>query len=395
MPTHHLATRVQSISNTTIPLRNYVIKYTERKNRPDINDFAVGNPQDMPMPEFVDALHKALTPQNSQWFGYERGAYAAREVVANSLKQSHRLTVHPDDVQLTTGNFAGNICTLLVLVEPGDEVIFMTPPWFYYEAMVIAAGGVPVKVRIRESDFDLDLDAIAAAITAKTRVIVINSPNNPTGKIYSADTLTKLADILTEASVRIGHPIYLISDEAYNRVLFDGRSFVSPVSYYPYSFLHYTYGKTLLTPGQRLGYIAVSDAMPARDELRRAYGTIQPTFGFQYPNTLMQHALKDLDTISIDSSVLQRRRDILVVALRAVGYEVNVPEGCFYLMPRSPISDDVKFIDILAEHDILALPGTVVELPGFFRLSLTASDEMVERSLSGFAKAREQALNTL
>src|SRR5262249_16863895 len=215
---------------------------------------------------------------------------------------------------------------------------------------------------------------------------------NPTGKIYPPETLARLARLLTEASARIGHTIYLLSDEAYSRILYDGRDFHSPSSYYPNTFLLYTYGKTLLTPGQRLGYIALPPSMPERELIRPALTVSQLVTGYAYPNALLQHALPDLERLSIDVAQLQRRRDRMVGALREMGYDLHSPEATFYLLPRAPLADDLTFIELLAEFDIFCLPGIVVELPGYFRISLTANDEMVERALPGFAAARERAL---
>lgn len=233
--------------------------------------------------------------------------------------------------------------------------------------------------------------AIEAAITAKTRLIIVNSPNNPTGKIYPAATLRALGELLTQASQQHGRTIYLLSDEAYRRIVFDGRDFVTPTAFYPNSFMVYTYGKTLLTPGQRLGYIALPPAMPHREQMRTAVFSSQILSGFATTNALLQHALPDLEPLSIDIEHLQHKRDRLVSALGEIGYKVHVPEGTFYRLPRSPIADDGAFVEMLAAKGIFALPGTVVEMPGFFRLSLTANDEMIERSLPRFAAVFAQA----
>jgi aspartate aminotransferase len=272
-------------------------------------------------------------------------------------------------------------------VEPGDEVIFNSPPWFFYEGLIAATDGVPVRVKVQPDTFDLNLDAIQRAITPRTRVIIVNSPNNPTGKIYPESTLKALADILDQASQHNGRPIYLLSDEAYSRIVFDGYPYPSPTAYYPNAILIYTYGKVLLTPGQRLGYVALPPTMPDRKAIREALSAAQIFTGYAFPNALLQHALVDLNTLSIDIAHLQRKRDRLIDALRASGYGVHRPEGTFYLLVRSPISDDWAFSEILAEHNIFCLPGTVVELPGYFRLSLTASDEMIDRAIPGFERA--------
>ena len=187
---------------------------------------------------------------------------------------------------------------------------------------------------------------------------------------------------------------FLLSDEAYRRIRFDGRAYPSPAESYPYSLVLYTYAKTLLTPGQRLGYIALSPSMPDREPLRRAIFAAQLMTGWAFPNALLQHALADLDGMSIDVEHLARKRDRLVEALRSMGYEVHSPEGTFYLLPRSPIADDWAFVEGLADLGVMCLPGQVVELPGYFRLSLTASDEMIEKALPIFERAIRRTQRT-
>jgi aspartate aminotransferase len=179
----------------------------------------------------------------------------------------------------------------------------------------------------------------------------------------------------------------MLSDESYCRIVYDGSHFSSPTAYYPNSLLIYTYGKTLLTPGQRLGYIALPPQMPEADMLREAIFTAQLTAGYAIPNALMQFALPDLEKLSIDIEHLQLKRDRMVSELRQIGYQMHLPEGTFYLMPRSPVQDDYRFTDRLADEHIYCLPGSVCEIPGYFRISLTANDEMIDRSLHGFARA--------
>jgi aspartate aminotransferase len=240
---------------------------------------------------------------------------------------------------------------------------------------------------VKQPSWDLDIDAIAGAITDRTRAIIVNSPNNPTGRIYPAEQLQELARVLTRASERNGRPIYLVSDEAYWRIVFDDREYVSPTEFYPWSFLIYTYGKTLLTPGQRLGYIALPPTMPDREAMRQALTIAQLTIGGNgVPNAVLQRALGDLEKLSVDVKALQRRRDRMIESLRASGYDVHSPEGTFYLLPRSPIEDDMAFTEQLAKDKVFILPGTLVEMPGWFRISITGNDDMVERALPVFER---------
>jgi aspartate aminotransferase len=244
-------------------------------------------------------------------------------------------------------------------------------------------------VAVHPDTFDLNVEAIAEAIGPRTKAVLVNTPHNPTGKIYPPQTLRRLAGVLTEASERWGM-IYLLSDEPYSRILFDGRGFQSPAADYPNTLLLYSYGKQLLAPGMRIGYIALPPTMPDRRRVMLHLIVAQLANGYAFPNALLQYAAPDLEGISVDVDRLQARRDRMVEALRDMGYELHVPEATFYLLVRSPLPDDRRFCDLLAEERVFAMPGAMLECPGFFRLSLTASDDMIERSLPAFARARKR-----
>src|SRR5256885_3186715 len=192
---------------------------------------------------------------------------------------------------MTTGAFGALASTLRAVVDPGDEVIYLSPPWFFYVPMILSLGAKPVRVDFTPPQSELPVEAIEWHITPQTRAIIVNSPHNPSGRVFTPDELQRLANAL-EASHQA---IYLISDEAYSRILFDRREFQSPVRYYDRSFLIYTYGKTLVAPGQRLGYIAMPPSMPDREELREAVFVSQLASGYAFPNALMQCAMGDLE----------------------------------------------------------------------------------------------------
>jgi len=354
-------------------------------------DFTFGNPHQMPAERYVDTLREALTPHNDQWFAYQTNGEAARAAAAGSLQELLEVPFQPEDIFLTTGGFAAIALALKTVADPGDEVIYSLPPWFLYEPLVLEAGLVPVKVNIDTTTFDLDLEAIDAAITDRTRVVIVNSPNNPTGRIYPPELLQRLAALLEAASARTGRRIYLVSDEAYNRIVFDGLRFHSPVEFYPHALLAYSFGKTHLSPGQRVGYLALPPTMPYRDALRPAISGLQVAMGWVYPNALLQHALPKLEKFSIDVGQLQRRRDRLVDALGGMGYTVHRPEGTFYLYVASPVPDDEAFTASLARRNVFVLPGVLFETPGFFRISLTANEDMIERSLPAFEAAMKES----
>lgn len=361
--------------------------YEHRRHEPGVLDFTFGDPHDPPSEAYVEILRDALVPQHELWFAYNFGDPKAIEAATESLRRYLDLPFEAADVHLTTGGFAAISTALKIVGDAGDEVVYSLPPWFLYEGLILEAGLVPVKVSIDRETFDLDLDAIAAAITPRTRIVIVNSPNNPTGRIYPPATLERLAALLDEASERNGRRIYLISDEAYNRIVYDGARFRSPVEFYPWSFLAYSYGKTLLSPGERIGYLAVPPTMPGREVFRDAIETIQISGGWLFPNASMQYALPRLESLAFDIPLFQRKRDVMVAALRDIGYRVNVPEGTFYLFPESPLADDAEFTAALDREGVLVLPGRMFETPGFFRISLTATMETIEASLPRFAAA--------
>ncbi len=361
--------------------------YFQQIGEPGRCDFAFGNPHEMALPAYVEALQKAVVPHDPYWFAYKHSEPYAQEAVAASLRQRFGLPFQPADIAMTTGGFGALFVALTTVVEPGDEVIFNRPPWFFYELGVLVAGGVPVKVAVDPLSFDLDLGAIEAAITPSTRAIIVNTPCNPTGRIYPPATLQRLAAILEAASRRNGRAIYLISDEAYNRIVFDGAEFHTPLEFYSHSMLAYSYGKTLLAPGQRIGYLALCPSMPDRERLMEDVLIAQLAQAHAFPNAVLQRALPELEQLSIDVAHLQRKRDWMVSALREMGYELHVPQGTFYLFPKSPLSNDWAFVELLEQHAIFCHPGSISEWPGYFRISLTATDDMIERSLPGFAAA--------
>ncbi len=358
-----------------------------RNGDPGMANFAVGNPQSMPDPRYVDALGRWLEPRDKDWFAYKLSEPKSRRAVAATLSARTGLDWDPADIAMTNGGFAALAVTLRAILEPGDEVIFLSPPWFFYEVLILAAGGVPVRVPLEPPAFDLDASAAEAAITPRTRAVLVNTPHNPSGRVYPLEALSGLAAMLEAASERVGRTIHLISDEPYNRIVFDGRAFHSPAEVYPGTIVNYSYGKTLLAPGMRIGYVAVPPTAPHRESLRDAVFTAQIASGYAFPNALLQHAIEDLEELSIDVGALERRRDRVVGELRSMGYETTLPEGTFYVMARAPIDDDEAYAARLADQGVLVLPGSVVEVPGWFRISLTASDEMVDRGLPGFRAA--------
>ena len=361
-------------------------RYAARRFDPDVCDFTFGNPHELPLPGLVTAIRERAQPLDKNWFAYKSSEEQPQAFLAEHVGRELGLAFEPTDIALTTGAFAAIMVTFHLVLDTGDEAIISEPAWFCYEPLLLAATAVPRKVALEPPAFDLDLDAIEAAIGPRTRLVIVNSPHNPTGRIYTRATLEKLADLLDRASKRVGHRIYLLSDEPYRRLRFDGRHFESPAAIYPWTFISYSYGKVLLAPGQRLGYLAISPLMPQPE--RRAMGNsmlaAQMALGWCFPNAVMQYAVPDLETLSIDRTALTRRRDRLMATLNESGYEVLRPEGTFYLWSKWPDGDPEQQWTRLADRNVFVLPGGLMNAPAYFRISLTASDDMVERALPVF-----------
>jgi aspartate aminotransferase len=363
-------------------------RYAKQRLQPDVCDFTFGNPHEMPLAGIVAAIRDNAVPHDKNWFAYKTSEAEPQAFIADRIGKELNLKFAPEDIALTAGAFAAIMVAFRLVVDAGDEVVYSEPAWFCYESTLRAADAVPIRVRLKEPTFDLDLAAIEAAIGPRTRLVIVNSPHNPTGRIYGRETLTALADLLERASSRIGRRIFLLSDEPYRRLRFDGRAFTSPAAIYPWTLISYSYGKILLAPGQRLGYLAISPLMPAPDrtELQNAMFAAQMALGWCFPNAVMQYAAQDLDALSIDQAALARRRDQISSTLSGAGYRVLPPEGTFYLWAQWTRSDWQKQWDGLADRNVFVLPGSLMNTSHYFRMSLTASDDMVERALPAFAQ---------
>jgi aspartate aminotransferase len=388
-----VSNRIKAAANSNERIHQFYFfsRYAERRSEPSICDFTFGNPHEMPLPGLAEAIRRHAIPLNKDWFAYKTSEAEPQKFVAERLTQELSLSFEPEDIALTNGAFAAISVAFRLLLDVGDEAIFSIPAWFSYEPMLLAADVTPRKVPLQAESFDLDLDAINSAITSRTRLVIINTPHNPTGRIYGNEMLVALAEMLDRASERIGRRIFLLSDEPYRRIRFDDHDFVSPAQIYPWTVVTYSYAKVLLAPGQRLGYLAVSPCMPwdERQAIRNHMSAAQVALGWCFPNAVMQYALPDLEGLSIDMPSLSAKRNRMVETLEKAGYEVLPPEGTFYLFCKCPGDDPERFWNALADRDVFVIPGSTMDVPGHFRICLTASKEMVERSLPVFAEVAE------
>ena len=353
----------------------------------NVYDFTLGNPTTEPPQAFRDALRELCSqPQPGMHRYMPNAGYPwVRERVASALAADTGVPLRGEHVLMATGAACGINCALRALLEPEDEVLIQAPYFPEYFFYVDNHGGT---ARIVETDdaFLPDLQAIDAAINVRTKVLILNSPNNPTGVIYPRALLEGLSELLQRAERRIGHAIYVISDEPYRKIAY-GEEVVSPLAVIPNSLLCMSHSKDLAIPGERIGCIAVHpDAEDAAALMAAMTFTIR-TLGFVNAPALMQRAVADLQTMTVDVQGYRHKRDLLLGGLRDAGYECIEPQGAFYLFPRCPLEDDVAFIHRLLDQRILAVPGSGFGRSGYFRLSYCVEAQTIERALPGLAKA--------
>jgi len=348
-------------------------------------DFSLGNPDVPPPPEFKKVL-KELANNDALGHGYtpNPGFPQVRRAVADFLVGEHGVAFTPELVVMTIGASGALNDILTAIVNPGEEILVPTPYFVGYEHYAFIANA-DIKTAPTGPGFHLDLKAINASISHKTRVILINSPNNPTGVIYTAEELAELGKVLDQASNKFGKRIYLVSDEPYRKIAYD-KDVPSAFQAYPHAIVVTSYSKELSLAGERIGYLAVhpeaEDALLVAD----AAGVANTMFCVNAPS-MLQLAIAQLQGITVDVSIYRRRRDMLCQGLADIGYEFNVPEGAFYLFPKSPIADDVRFSQILKEELILVVPGAAFDGPGYFRISYAVPDAAIQGSMAGFKRA--------
>ena len=354
----------------------------------NVFDFSIGNPILEPPAEFKSILNGLINDPSKGRHCYmsNAGYEDTREAVASYLTENSTKSFSPDDVVMTVGSGGALNVILKTILDPNDEVLIVTPCFMEYKFYVDNHQGIPVFVASKP-DFSLDLDKIKNAITEKTRAVMINSPNNPTGKIFSSEELDSLAALLTEYSDKKGEPIYLISDEPYKKIVFDGNVVPSIFDFYKNTFLGTSFSKDLSLPGERIGYAALNPEMEDRELASAGLVLSNRILGYVNAPALMQRAVNCLLGVSIDVSVYEKKRDILCDGLASLGYEFFKPQGAFYLFPKSPIPDDIKFVSALKDENILTVPGSGFGGPGYFRIAYCVSDETIINSMPGFERA--------
>lgn len=364
-----------------------IVLKRERGER-NVFDLSLGNPVMEPPEEFRRELRRLADHPTAGMHRYmpNAGYPETRQSVADALKRETGLPFTLGDVIMTVGAGGAINVALKSLLNPDDEVITFAPYFVEYGYYADNASGRLVVVPC-DVVFLPNLVALERAITPKTRVVLVNSPNNPTGVVYPASLLKAMGELLTRKEQQLGTEIFLMSDEPYRKVIYDGTPYPHVYPFHHASLVATSHSKDLALPGERIGYLAINPGYAGRQEVIDAFTFANRTLGFVNAPALMQRLVRVLQDVTIDIEGYKRKRDVLYDGLTAAGYQLVKPQGAFYMFPKSPLADDVAFADVMQKHGVLIVPGRGFGTPGYFRISYCVEDWTIEGALKGFAAA--------
>lgn len=354
-------------------------------------DLSLGNPVMEPPPEFNRELKRLVeNPLPGMHRYMENAGYLeTRATVADQLSRETGLKFPPDHIVMTCGAAGGLNVVLKTLLNPGDEVIIFAPYFAEFINYIDNHGGT-AKILPTDGNFIPRLDVLEQAIGPRTKAVLINSPNNPTGVVYPEDFLHRLGALLQKKQSQLNTTIYLLSDEAYRKIIYDGLKYPPVFHHHRNSIAVTSHSKDLALPGERIGYIAVHPECEGGEELIAGLIFSNRILGFVNAPALMQHIVRHLQNVTVPIAEYQRKRDFLYSSLTGMGYSVVKPQGAFYLFPRSPIEDDIALVNALREHNVLVVPGRGFGAPGYFRISYCVEDRVLEGAMKGFAEVAKE-----
>ncbi|UCG82336.1 MAG: pyridoxal phosphate-dependent aminotransferase [Dehalococcoidia bacterium] len=356
-------------------------KYGER----NVFDLSLGNPVIEPPDEFRRELHKWVESPVPGMHRYmpNAGYPETREAVAKHLSMGTGLPFTQNEIVMTCGAAGGLNVVLKTIVAGGDEVVIFSPYFVEYIYYIDNHGALP-RVVPTDNEFIPDIELLEENIIPGTRAVILNSPNNPTGAVYDDAVMRGIGELLGVKQKEYGREIYLISDDIYRRLVYDGVECPYVFRYHNASIVVTSHSKDLAVPGERIGYIAVNPRFEEREELINGLVFCNRVLGFVNAPALMQHLVQALQEASVDVTLYEKKRDLLYNSLVGMGYSVVKPHGAFYIFPKSPIEDDVAFVKELQKHNVLVVPGKGFGAPGYFRISYCLEDWVIEGSLPGF-----------
>lgn len=357
----------------------------------NVFDFSIGNPILEPPAELLEGLKDIVNDPKPGLHGYMSnvGYAETRAAVAAQMSLETGISFNEDDIVMTCGAAGGLNVILKSILNPGDEVIVFSPYYTEFENYVDNHGGV-LKILPTDENYIPRLDILESSITVKTRAVLINYPNNPTGVVYHEDFITSLCNLLNKKQIELSMPIFLINDEAYRKLVYDNIKFVFIFKYYNNSFTVNSHSKDLSLAGERIGYITINPKCYMHDELIAAMAFSIRTLGFINAPALMQRTVAKFQNVTISIEDYQKKRDFLYDSLVKLGFRIVKPQGAFYIFPKSPIEDDFTFIADLRKWNILAVPGAGFGAPGYFRIAYCVKHETVVRSMESFKKVSEK-----
>lgn len=359
----------------------------------NVYDFSLGNPN-VPAPAGLNTAIKEILDEETSTFvhGYmnNAGYEDVRETIVASLNRRFETSFTKDNIIMTVGAAGGLNVILKTLINPGDEVIAFAPYFLEYRSYINNYDGVLVEVSPDTETFMPNLAEFAEKITAKTKAVIINNPNNPTGVVYSEEIIKKLAKIMEDKQKEFGTEIYLISDEPYRELAYDGVEVPYLTKYYANTVVGYSFSKSLSLPGERIGYLVIPTEMPDYKNVFAAASIANRILGFVNAPSLIQRAVAKVIDEQTDIAYYNRNRELLYGSLKEYGFECIKPEGAFYLFVKSPVADEKEFCNKAKAYNILMVPGSSFACPGYVRIAYCVAYETIERSLPSFKKLAEE-----
>lgn len=359
----------------------------------NVYDFSLGNPN-VPAPAGLNTAIKEILNEEASTFvhGYmnNAGYEDVRETIAASLNKRFETSFTKDNIIMTVGAAGGLNVILKTLINPGDEVVAFAPYFLEYRSYINNYDGVLVEISPDTETFMPNLVEFEEKITSKTKAVIINNPNNPTGVVYSEEIIKKLAKIMDDKQKEFGTEIYLISDEPYRELAYDGVEVPYLTKYYDNTVVGYSFSKSLSLPGERIGYLVIPTEMPDYKNVFAAASIANRILGFVNAPSLIQRAVAKVIDEQTDIAYYNRNRELLYGSLKEYGFECIKPEGAFYLFVKSPVADEKEFCNKAKSYNILMVPGSSFACPGYVRIAYCVAYETIERSLPSFKKLAKE-----
>jgi aspartate aminotransferase len=357
----------------------------------NVFDLSLGNPVIEPPPAVLEELKKLANSSQPGLHRYmENAGYPdTRIAVAKQLSDETGIKFSLNDIVMTCGAAGALNVVLKSILDPGDEVIVFSPFFAEYDNYVNNHGGI-LKVVPTDDFFIPRLDLLKSTINSRTKAIIMNSPNNPTGTVYDMIFITRLADLLNDRETAGTRPIYIINDEPYKKLIYDGLEFINIQQYYRHSITVTSHSKDLALPGERIGYAAVNPEIDSHKDLIAAMIFCNRILGFVNAPALMQHVVKNLQGVTVNLDDYQKKRDFLYDNLTQMGFKVRRPAGAFYMFPKTPVEDDVAFVADLSEENVLVVPGSSFGRAGYFRIAYCVEDRTLKGAMAGFRKVAQK-----